>query len=199
MTVWTISWQVGSGGERIAHLLAERAGVPLVDPRTVAAARGRFEKHGQVGRIAPWISDLSLSAAVLGAATDVIARSALPSVREVIDSVILEAARSPAVITGCSAFAVLADHPSACHVRIRAPLDWRIRLYARENCLSLEASKRALLRLERKSDAQVQRAYRGMLDSAEHFTLICDSSRFLLDDLVAVLLRAGRRSADQLV
>jgi cytidylate kinase len=198
MTVWTISWQAGSGGERVAHLLAERAGVPLVHPETVASVRGAFES--EVGRLTSWLCDVAASAApVFVAPADLFAaRRELPSARELIESVILEAARSPAVVVDCSAFAILAGHPGACHVRIRAPLEWRIQLYARENCLSRQAAKHALDRLERQRNALVQRQYAGALDSVDNFTIVCDASRFPLNDLVGVLLVAGRH-ADQLV
>src|SRR5688572_4508054 len=186
MTVWTISWQAGSGGERVAHLLAERAGVPLVDPQTVAAVRGALESEGRMGRVTTWLSDVgALAAPMFVAPADLLAaRSELPSARELMESVILEAARSPAVVVDWSSFAILAEHPSACHVRIRAPLEWRIRLYAYENCLSRQASKQALDRLERQRNAFVQRRYRRVLDSVDNFTIVCDASRFPLNDLV---------------
>jgi cytidylate kinase len=200
MTVWTISSQAGSGGERVAHLLAERAGVPLVHPQTVTGVRRAFEIDGHMGRLTSWLSDVAISAApVFVAPTDLLApRSELPSARELIESVILEAARLPAVVVDCSAFAILAGHPNACHVRIRAPREWRIRLYARENCLSRQESKQAVDKLERQRNAFLQRQYRGKLDSVDNFTIVCDASRFPLNDLVGVLLVAGRR-ADQRV
>jgi cytidylate kinase len=200
MTVWTISWQAGSGGERVAHLLAERAGVPLVHPETVAAVRGAFESNARMGRLTSWLSDIAASGApVFVAPTDLLAaRTELPSARELIESVILEAARSPAVVVDCSAFAILAGHPGACHVRIRAPLEWRVRLYASENCLSRQESKQAVDRLERQRNAFVQRQYGAVLDSVDNFTIVCNASRFPPNDLVGVLLAAGRR-ADQRV
>jgi cytidylate kinase len=197
MTVWTISWQVGSGGERAAHLLAERAGVPLIDPYTVVAVRAASDRDPGMGRLMSWLSEAAASAAPMFVPpTDLTQRSELPSVRELIESIILEGARSPAVVVDWSAFAILAEHPGACHVRIRAPLEWRIQLYARQHCLSRQASKQELDRLERQRNAFVERRYRRTLDSVDNFTVVCDASRFPLDDLVGVLLVAGRH-ADQ--
>ena len=199
MALWTISWQAGSGGEKVARLLADRAGVPLVDLLSPGAAPSQSEKGARVTHLAPWVSDLALAAAPVfffPVAEEVIAR---PSPRERVESMILEAGRTSCVVADCSAFAILADHRGACHVRIRAPLEWRIGMHARENCLSWEASRRTLLNLDRQRNDDVRRAYGRTLESAENFTVICDLSRLRLDDLVEVLLIAGRRRVDQLV
>jgi cytidylate kinase len=194
MALWTISWEAGSGGERIAELLADRAGVSLVDPQAVL----RATSEDRADRLVPWLSGLALSAPVFGITPEVLVeKSTAPTARERIEAVILEAARSPCVIADCAAFAILSDHPNACHVRVRAPLEWRARLYARDNCLSCEVARRALVRDERHRHYHVRRAYGRAPDSADNFTVVCDTSRLQVDDLVRVLLVAGRAGADQ--
>jgi hypothetical protein len=195
MGVWTISWQAGSGGERAARLLAERAGVPLVDSEMVhAAVRSELERQGRTP-FPPWVIELALSVApMLGVAPEPVhERSVSPNAREMAASVILEAARSPCVVADHAAFAILADHPGTCHVRIRAPLAWRIQTYARENCLSREAAKHAVAAADRHGRLYVERTYRRMLASEANFTVVCDASRLQLDDLVSVMLVAGSR------
>jgi cytidylate kinase len=198
MALWTISWEAGSGGERIAELLAGRAGVPLVDPHAVAARQDVVDdEHSK--RLPPWVSGVALSAPVFGISHEVLVeQSTAPSARERIEAVILEAARRPCVIADCAAFAILSDHPNACHVRVRAPLEWRARQYARDNCVSCEAARRALVREERHRHFQVRRAYGRALDSVDNFTIVCDTSRLQPDDLVGMLLAAGRANADLL-
>jgi cytidylate kinase len=195
VTVWTISWEEGSRGETVARLLAERAGVPLVDSHAVAAAARseRGDERLAERRLAPWLADLAQSVApMVGGVGD---RGAPPSVREMAECVVLEAARSPCVVADRAAFAILADHPDACHVRIRAPLDWRIRTYARDNCLSREVAEHTLVRAHREPRVQVQRGRGIVRTSRDDFTLVCDSSRFRLGDLVGILLLAGTRVA----
>jgi Cytidylate kinase-like family len=194
MTVWTIASQAGSEGEQVAHLLAEQARVPLVRPETVAADRGASECRGRIGRLTTLMSDLALSGTTgFVAPVDVLsARTEVPRGRDVIESVIREAARWPAVVLDWSAFAVLAEHPGACHVRVQAPLEWRVCSYARANCLSRQQAKRALERLDRQRNESVERAYGRKLDSPENFTIVCDASRFSVDELVGVLLAAGK-------
>jgi Cytidylate kinase-like family len=192
VTVWTISAQAGSGGERIARLLSERAGVPLVDALATDGA-----PHGRRGarRIASWFSEAGACAGSMFVATaDLrLVQSDTPNERELIESMISEAARSPAVISDWSAFALLADHPAACHVRVRAPLEFRIALYARENCVSAGIAEQALRALERERCAYVRQRHGRRLDAPENFTLVCDASRLPLSDLVEVLLVAARR------
>jgi cytidylate kinase len=202
MPHWTISWQEGSGGEVVARLLAQRAGVPLVDAETVAEAVEReFDLGGGGGRLLRLLPYFARAAApVFSVVPDetAIEESPCPSRLEMTESVILEAARSPCVVADCSAFAILAEHPSACHARIRAPLEWRIKRYASENCLSWEVAKRAVVQVERQRQLHLRRAYGRLLDSVDNFTVVFDASRFALDDLVGALLAWGRRGADQL-
>ena len=193
MTVWTISAQAGSGGEHVARLLSDRAGVPLFDPQTIGAGVTLQGSSG-VGRIASWFCEAGAWAGsmFLASADLRFAQNDLPTERDLSESIICDAARSPAVIADWSAFAVLADHPAAYHIRVQAPLEWRIALYARENCVPARVSAQALRALERQRCAYVRRRHGRRLDATENFTLVCDVSRVPLTDLVEMLLLAAR-------
>jgi cytidylate kinase len=197
MTVWTISWQEGSGGETAARLLARRASVELIDAETVATAVWAEVALGKrTGSPCPsWLRDLALPVGLLLGAAPEVPADCLQSrtLREMTEDAIREAARWPCVVTGCAAFAILADHLGACHVRIRAPMSWRAQRYACDNLLSLAAARMALARVDRQRRVYIYRAYRRRLDSATNFSVVCDASRFELDDLVEVLFAAGRR------
>lgn len=198
MSVWTISAQAGSGGEHIARLLSEQAGVPLVDPGTIGNDTTNWEWLG-VGRVASWFSEAgAFAGSMFLASADLrVSQPEVPTERELIESVIHEAARSPAVIADWSAFAVLAEHPGACHVRLRAPLEWRIARHARENCVPARVAAQDLRTLERRRCAYVRRRHGRRLDAPENFMLVCDASRLPFPDLVEVLLFAARLSAGQ--
>jgi cytidylate kinase len=193
VTVWTISAQAGSGGEQIARLLSERAGVALVDPRTIGNDTMHWARLGVV-RVASWFSEAGACAgSMFVASADLrVTQAQVPTERELSESLICEAARSPAVIDDWSAFAVLAEHPGACHVRLRAPLDWRIARHARENCVSARVAEQELRSLERRRCGYVRRRHGRTLDAPENFTLVCDASRLPFPDLVEVLLTAAR-------
>ena len=192
MTVWTISAQAGSGGEQIARLLSQRAGVPLVDPVTIGNDTTHWARLG-IGRVASWFSEVGACAGVMFVASaDLrVTQAQVPTERELSESLICEAARSPAVIDDWSAFAILAEHPGACHVRLQAPLEWRIARYARENCVPARVAEQALRTLERRRCAYVRRRHGLRLDAPENFTLVCDASRLTFLDLVEVLLTAA--------
>jgi cytidylate kinase len=188
VTVWTISAQAGSGGEQIARLLAERVGVPLVAPLTTDAPHGR---RG-IRRIGSWLFEAGACAgSMFVASADLrFVQPDTPSERELTESMISEAARSPAVIADWSAFAVLADHPAACHVRVRAPVEWRVALYARENCVPAGDAEQALRTLERERCAYVRQRHGRRLDAPENFTLVCDASRLAPRHMVDLLVAA---------
>ena len=198
MTVWTISGQAGSGGKHLARLLSERAGVPLVDPMTLGNDTANWARWG-VGRVASWFSEAgALAGSMFVASADLrVTQAEVPTERELSEAMICEAARSPAVIADWSAFAVLAEHPGACHVRVRAPLEWRIARYARENCVPARVSEQALRTLERRRCAYVRRRHGRKLDAPENFALVCDASRLPFPDLVELLLFVARPSAGQ--
>jgi cytidylate kinase len=196
MTVWTISAQAGSGGEEIARLLSERAGVPLVDSPTIGNDTTHWARSS-VGRVASWFTEAGACAGSMFVATaDLrVTQAEVPTERELSESMICEAARSPAVIADWSAFAILAEHPAACHVRLRAPLEWRIARYARKNCVPARVSEQSLRTLERRRCAYMRRRHGCRLDAPENFTLVCDASHLPFADLVEVLLIAARLSA----
>jgi hypothetical protein len=153
--------------------------------------------RSSVRRVASWFSEAGACAGSMFVATaDLrVTQPAVPTEREVAEAMILEAARAPAVIADWSAFALLAEHPGACHVRVQAPLEWRITRYARENCVPARVSEQALRTLERRRCAEMRRRHGRRLGAPENFTLVCDASRMPFADLVEVLLIAARLSA----
>lgn len=201
MAVWTISWQEGSGGDEVARLLAERAGVPLVDREVVAAIARRFgwtteqasdyERHlpGPFNRLA-----LSLGLGSLASAATVEELGRPATLAEAVDLVFRHAARWPCVLLGRGGFAILADRPGCVHVRIRAPLIWRIKRFARSECLSRNEARQRLVRDDRMRAAYVKLLYEANIEDPSHFDLVCDASRFATDALVDLLLVAGRRT-----
>lgn len=199
MPLWTISWQAGSGGRRIASALADRANVQLVDAEWVGAFVQRaLDAHGHHTRaLWRWLASLGTAAGPMFGATwgSVDDGDCPPSRRELCEAAILEASRSPSVVADCFAFALLASRPNACHVRIRAPLTWRVRRYSLEHCISTEAASRELVRLERQHRMHTLRRHHRRLDSASNFTVVCDASQYQPDEIVDMLLVAGEPTA----
>lgn len=199
MAVWTVSWQEGSGGDEVAQLLAERAEVPLVDREAVTAVARRFgwtteqasayERHlpGPVNRLA-----LSLGLGLWASVATVEELDRPKTLAEAVDLVYAHAARWPCVLLGRGGFAILADHPGCVHVRIRAPLSWRIERLARSEYVSRREARERIVRDDRMRAGYVKLLYAADIDDPSQFDLICDASRFSRDALVDLLLLAGQ-------
>src|SRR5436853_2145388 len=155
MAVWTIAAQEGTGGERIAAELAAAAGVPLLDRGTLAVFAheldpDRFQVDDLDGveeRFAGRLNALALSMGLTAGPAAAAAAQELQLLRKLPDlgrAVLGEAARRPCVIVAPAAFAALQEHPAAIHVRLRAPLEWRIAAYRREYLVDRHCAEKAL-------------------------------------------------------
>ena len=200
MTVWTIDAEPASGGEAVARRLAEQADVPLVDGQfalavalalgtTVAAGR---ELEGASARgVVRW--GLVLGMSYRGAPELAAELSRIERCRSVVE----EAARRARKYGGSliTAYAVLADHPGARHVSIRAPREWRARRLAAERCTTVATARRELARADGRRRAAARALAGPGAGDASRFHLVCDASRLTEDELVHVLLLLGGRTA----
>jgi cytidylate kinase len=198
MTVWTIDAELGTDGTEIARGVAKRAGVPLVDRQfalalalalgmTVDDARELNEEGNRTlvraGLIAGMITPVGpLAAAEL---------SRLDRRREVLSSTARKAATAPCVIVGRCAYAILADHPAALHVRIVAPRRWRARHLASTACIPLRRARRELARSERRRRSMARQIFGRNGRSAAGFHIVLDASRLAPDAMVDLLLAVG--------
>lgn len=92
-------------------------------------------------RVGGRLNAIGLSLAMIGsgsalAVSELEFRRTLPELGR---AVLGEAVRSSCVILAPSAFLGLRDHVSAIHVRIHAPLEWRIDAYQRDNVIDRPA------------------------------------------------------------
>jgi hypothetical protein len=197
MAVWTISAQEATGGARLAGALAAAADVSLFDRETLALlahqADPALPKLDDIDeRFGGRFNMLALSTAMaVGSAEafrEVELRHRLPALGR---AVVVEAARTPCVICASAAFAALSDHPSAIHVRLRAPLEWRIAAYQREQCVNRQCAEKALRRADHRLQAWVRSLYHVDVDDARHYSLVLDASRLSSDRLVEILLAAA--------
>jgi cytidylate kinase len=197
VAVWTIAAQEGTGGTRVAAALAEAAGVSLLDRKTLALFAHQLdpdfpELDELEGRLGGRLNTLALSTAIIAGSADALRevglRQKLPAIGR---AVVAEAARSPAVIYAPAAFAALTEHPSAVHVRLRAPFGWRIAAYQREQIVNRRCAEKALKRGDQRQQAWVKSLYHVDIDDARLFSLVFDASRFTPERLVETLLAAG--------
>ncbi len=162
----TISWQLGIDGERVGAMLGERLAVPVVGDEVVDAVMlalrtGRADAADMERFVPTWGANLAVSllatAGMPAARADVIRAECAHTA---VEAVIREAARHSCVIMGRGGFALLADHPGACHVRLTAPADWRAARLAACECLPAERAQRRIETDDRNRAAFVRHYHR---------------------------------------
>jgi hypothetical protein len=197
MTVWTIAAQEGTGGARLAADLALAADVPLLHRTALAALAHQLDpacpEDNELERhLGGRLNTLALSTAITAGSPDAFReiepRHKLPALGR---AVVAETARRPCVIFASAAFAALAQHPAAVHVRLWAPLEWRISAYQREQLVDRRCAEKALKRDDHGKRAWVKSLYHVDIDDLRLFSLVLDASRFSPDRLVQTLLAAS--------
>jgi hypothetical protein len=198
MRVWTISAEAGAGGERVAADLAAAAGVPLLDFKALSSLMP--EELGDVPdlahleeRVGGRLNAIGLSLAMIGtgsalALSELEFRRTLPELGR---AVLGEAARSSCVILAQSAFLGLRDHVSAIHVRVHAPLEWRIDAYQRDNVVDRGAAERAVKHDDHMTRTWVKTMYHANIEDYSLFSVVVDASRFSAQQVVEMLIAAA--------
>jgi cytidylate kinase len=204
MTVWTISAQMGTGGDRIAAELATAAGVPLLDRQTLARFAHELNPDDLEIEDIEEIEErfggrLRMLALSMGMTTSSVAAAALPEIQlrqklpELGRAVFNEVARQPCVILSPAAFAVLAEHPGAVHVRLHAPLEVRIAACQREQLVDRGQAEKALSHDDHVKSDLVRSLYHVKIDDDRRYALVLDTGRFSPERLIEILLAAGGR------
>jgi hypothetical protein len=196
MTIWTISAELGAGGQEIAVELAARAGVPLLDRQTLAAfahdlddgigdADELEERVG--GRLNALALSLAMTAGSPDAARELTFRKRLP---ELARTLLADATRRPAVVLAHGAYMALRDHPGAVHVRLRAPFERRVEEVQRRDLLPRERAERVVRHDDHLHRCWVKTLFHADLDDPDGFSLVVDTSRLPRDRIVELLLAA---------
>ena len=198
MRVWTISAEAGAGGEGVAGDLAAAAGVSLMDFKALSGMAP--DLLGDVPdladleeRVGGRLNAIGLSLAMIGtgsaeAVSELEFRRTLPELGR---AVLKEATRSSCVILAPTAFLGLRDHESAVHVRIHAPLEWRINAYQREHIVDRGAAERAVKHDDQITRTWVKTLYHVNLDDYALFSVVLDASRFSPQRIVDMLIAAS--------
>jgi hypothetical protein len=106
-------------------------------------------------------------------------------------AVLNEAACRSCVILAPAAFAALAEHAGAIHVRLRAPIACRMAAYRRDHLIDRGRAAKAIKHDDHLQSAWVRSLYHLDLDDERNFSLVLDASRFSPERLVEILLAAG--------
>jgi hypothetical protein len=204
MAVWTVSAEEGTRGDQFAASLAAASDVPLLDRSALSSLAA--ELHPDLGtlaeidelekRVGSWLALLALglpfSPDAANAAREIQLHRALPELGRAVTA---EAARRPCVIYAPAAFAAMPKHPGAVHLRLRAPLEWRIAGYARDHIVDRRCAEKAVKHDDHLKHAWVKSLYHVDISDTRHFAVVLDASRFSLERLVDIALAAGGATA----
>jgi hypothetical protein len=199
MGVWTISAQSGTPGLEVAAELAARADAAFFDRKALEPIVHQLNPDlGNLddveGRFGGRLSVFSLAVAMTygapGAFREFELRRTLPELGR---KVMHEVARNPAVVLASGAAFALADHPSAIHARLWAPVEWRVAACARTQMVSKEKAAHAVPHADHVEHTWIRALFDVRVDDPALYTVFIDASRLSPDRIVDLLLAAAGR------
>jgi hypothetical protein len=197
MAVWTIAAEAGTGGAEVATSLASAAGAALLERASLAAFAAVLNPDVGDGerleeRVGGLLNLSALSMAMSTGSSEALRElqllRELPGIGR---TILAQAARTPCVILAAAGFAGLSDHTSAVHVRLRAPLAWRIAAYQRDNVVERRLAEKAVKHDDHVKRAWVKALYGADIDDCRQFSCVLDASRFSVERMVETLLAAA--------
>jgi cytidylate kinase len=207
MSVVTLSASFGAGGPFIGPAVAERLKLPFVDraiPTKVAAELGVAveEAEARDEQTQGWLTRLLTGIAPMSAeymlGSDV-PRTALLSedafcqrTQEVLRGVVAEGG---GVILGRAGALVLADCPTALHVRLDGEVNRRARQAAKAANLSEAEALKLLRKVDKTREGYVRHFYQADPADPCHYHMTLDSTRLSFDtctDLIVAAYEATR-------
>jgi Cytidylate kinase-like family len=197
----TISRQAGAGAHTLASMLVDRLNELGADARPWAAwDRAAIETVAADERIpAALLLSLEEESPWMEQFFDALPTNADPAdlrefkaYRGVADTVRGLARAASAVIVGRGGVYATRDLPGGVHVRLVAPVDYRVARVAREQGVSPEAAEAKVRRLDRERAAFQRRYFGGDVPSPELFTLILNvadmTDEQMADAIVSLVL-----------
>ncbi len=210
MPVITIGRQIGAGGRTVGHMLATKLKADFLDSELIDEVAHRLElpreeveaEDEQPGSL---LSRLLLA---LGAANT---EPMIPpetgsawtppnadpvfdtrrAVLEITQQVIREAAKADnVVIVGRGGAYILADHPGALHVFLRADSAIRVKTIMEREHKTEEEARRRLKLADENWTSYIKQVYGHDRTLASHYDLVLDTGRLGYDFTIAAILAA---------
>jgi cytidylate kinase len=184
MTVITLSRELGSRGDDVAVVLAERLGLRIVGRELInRAARAAGAPEVALAEI----DELGLLGVRISAAT-------LAEYREKVTAVLNEQANGGDVLlVGRGGQVALRAQPEVLHVRIIAPLPMRVAL-VRERCNISEAAAAARVASSDKARAAfLRRTHQARWDDPLLYDLIINMAGLTVGEAVAIVAAAAQQ------
>jgi L-amino acid N-acyltransferase YncA/cytidylate kinase len=210
LPVITIARQLGSGGDEVAALVAERLGLPLLDREIISRAAQtagvseqalrNAERHsGLLSRMLESLGKFGTAGAE-GSALDGISSTALlvtsSDFRSLLAQVLRDVAASgPAVIIGHAGQVALRDLPNTLHVFIHAPTDYRVARLAREQGIPPDRARAQIEDSDRERTRFYQSAYHVNWYDLRLYDVVADTSLVGIHGAADLIVEMAQRAA----
>ena len=197
MFVCTIAAEAGTGGEAVARLLADRTGARLLDrPGLLALAHEIDPAIDDLEyieeRLGSRLTPLALGIAFTPCSAELVRELGLrKTMAAVATEVFARATEEPAVIVAPGGFAGLREHPSAVHLRLRAPFEWRVDSYRRSELIDRRSAEKAVKHDDHLRHALVKTLYHLENGDPANYSLIVDASRVPTKRVAGAVLAAA--------
>jgi len=198
--VVTLSASYGAGGSVVGPRVAELLGAPFLDRAIPTEVSSRLAvpldevlvhddraAHG-VGALIASFARIPLYVGGAAPATLVDERA----FKEEAERVIRGCGEQGGVILGRAAAIVLADHPTALHVRLDAPAEARVAQAARLSALDEAGARREQRDADRARDAYVKHFYGADPADPRLYHLVLDSTALDLETCAELIASAAR-------
>ena len=217
MAVITISRQYGSGGEKIAHKVAESLGYDYVDKELIATIAqeintevseiSRFDEQGQhpivhflrkylIGEyhvIPAWPTYYWSDELEERLVREVKISPSNVSCRKLFESAIKKLGeRGNVVIVGRGAEVILAECANVLSVRIIAPLEYRLQKVMQEQSLERDDALKLLKQTDTQRARYIRQNYDVGWDKPELYQLILDTSKISEKFATDIICKAAR-------
>jgi cytidylate kinase len=197
--VVTVSATYGASGSVIAPRLAAALGLGFADravssSAAVAAMENPSAEERAAAPPSRWLTSLAkLASVVPGVPTPdtSVSEPANDMRAEGERQVAAAVASGPVLILGRAAALVLADHPSAFHIRLDGPPEARIARACEIEHIDVGESRRRCEAADRLRSTFVRRLYNRDPADASIYHIVLDSTAFATDDCVALLAAAA--------
>lgn len=191
--VWTISAEAGIGGRAVAEAVASTLEIPMLDRAALLELSGEGGSVEDVdSHLHGRLQTLGLQyATVFGASEALDELTALERLSARGRDVLQQLGHERCVIYAHSAAGALQDHDSALHVRLWAPVDWRVERYARLHAVNAEQARDRVRQLDRLQRDLATQLFDLDVDDLRRFTLAIDARRVGPDQIAAAVLGAG--------
>jgi cytidylate kinase len=209
MPVITIGRQIGAGGSSVGHILATQLETDFLDSKLIDEVARRLELpkeevEAEDEHPGSLLSRLLLALGAANTEPNIPAETSTwnpPNVDPVFDTrravleltqqVIREAARGDnVVIIGRGGAYILADHPRALHVFLRADQSIRVRTIMDREKKSEDEARRRLKQADENWTAYIKQVYGHDRNLASHYDLVLDTGRLGYEATVAAILAA---------